>query len=473
LAASEATALVEAGLSFDYRRLIARSQRAAARLHHDWGIQRGDRVAYLGANSSTLFKLLFACAEIGAIYVPLNWRLAPAELARICADCAPALILHDSAHEAVARELGKAKPLTVLLQMPSPKLSMPAPGSAADPALIVYTSGTTGAPRGALHTQAMLLANVRAAIAAQSLNAEDRVLAVLPMFHVGGLCIQSLPALFAGASVEVHAAFDAGAWLAAVRERKPTQALMVPATMKAVIAHADWAATSLDSLRALWAGSSLLPEEAVVAFAERGLSVCSVYGSTETGPLSLVQLPEKSHKRGCTGTPALGVEARISNPNAEGVGELWLRAPNIITRYWPALAARNADGFFQTGDLARQDADGDFFIAGRIKELIISGGENIYAAEVEAALLAHPAVAEAAVIGVPDARWGEVPAAVLVLHAKASAESVNRAVMEEFLGARLARYKQPKVFEIVQQLPKTALGKVKKHELSALFTARS
>jgi fatty-acyl-CoA synthase len=316
-----------------------------------------------------------------------------------------------------------------------------------------------------------LIANMAAALAVQGIKPSDLIATVLPLFHVGGLCIQTLPALCAGAAVLLHERFDAGALLASLAQERPTLTLQVPATMKALIEHPGWADADLPSLRAVWAGSSTLPGVLVAAFHARGVPVCNVYGATETGPFSIA-LPSThafSHVGSC-GWPAPGVEARLapSRPGAE-VGELLLRAPNVVERYWPDQPARDAAGWFHSGDLACQAPDGSYTIVGRAKDLIISGGENIYPAEVENLLAGHPLVAECAVLGQPDAQWGEIVVAVVVLRPQAEGADAPpdwEPTLREFLRTRIARYKQPRRWHALPALPKTALGKVQKQRLA-------
>lgn len=440
------------------------------------GVSAGDRVAWLGLNHPTQVALLFALARLQAVLVPLNYRLAPAELQIVLADCRPRLLVHDMTFQAPALAV-TAQTATIcianealIVNTPAtPHTDTPSWGPLPDsPALLVYTSGTTGAPKGAVHTQAMLLANMATAAQVQAITSQDRVLTVLPLFHVGGLCIQTLPALYAGAGVLLHARFDAAAALASMQRDQPTLTLQVPATLKALTEHAHWPTSDLRSLRAVWAGSSLLPPALLIAFEARGLPLCNVYGATETGPFSIALPPEKAagHAGSC-GWPAPGVQVRLLNPQ-NGVGQVLLRAPNVVAHYWPELPATDADGWFHTGDLGQQAADGSYTIVGRAKDMVISGGENIYSAEVENALATHPAMAECAVLGLPDARWGEVLAAVLVLHAHTR---VTDDELTAFLAQRVARYKLPRRYVRVAALPRTALGKVQKSQLQTLFNS--
>jgi fatty-acyl-CoA synthase len=389
------------------------------------GIMAGDRVAYLGLNHPLQIALLFACARIGAMLVPLNWRLAVAEWQAVLQDCSPRLVVSDAAWAEQATQLAQpARPhvqLQDLLQThATPQAMLVEPqGTHNSPALLVYTSGTTGLPKGAVHTQHNLLQNMLLAGINTSLVATDLVASMLPLFHVGGLCIQTLPALYAGACVTLHARFEPAQALRCFQDERPTLTLQVPATMRALIEHPQWSQTDLSSLRAVWAGSSILPAHLMDAFHARGVPVCNVYGSTETGPFSIYVPPEKARSHvGSCGWPAqapdVQVEVQLADEK-EGVGELCIRAPNVAEHYWPDQPLKDAQGYFHTGDIARRAADGSYTVIGRAKDMLISGGENIYPAEIENLLAAHPAVAECAVLGLPDAQWGEVVAACVVL----------------------------------------------------------
>ena len=448
-------------------------------------LQRGDRVAWLGLNHPAQLALLFALARLGAVLVPLNHRLSPAEWCAVLQDCAPTLLVHDDTLATAAHELPHRleQPLALWPVQALSTASEPARPSDAGadgldtPLLLVYTSGTTGQPKGAVHTQGNLLANMAIAAQVQGLTADDTVLTVLPLFHVGGLGIQTLPALSVGAHVLLFARFDATATLACIQHERPTLTLQVPATLQALTSHPQWAATDIAGLRAVWAGSSLLPPEPLRAFMARGVPVCNVYGSTETGPFSMALPPTHalSHVGSC-GWPAPGVDVVLRDaqgqPVAPGaVGELWVRAPNVVRHYWPDRPALDSAGFFHTGDLAQQAADGSHTVVGRAKDMIISGGENIYPAEIENLLAQHPSVAECAVVGQADTRWGETVVAVVVLRAGVPPGADWALPLQQFLDGRLARYKWPRRWLRADALPKTALGKVQKAALQKVLAA--
>jgi fatty-acyl-CoA synthase len=453
-ARGEAAALTRAGFR---ERVKAEAAWLAAQ-----GVGEGQVVAFLGHNSAAMLALLVACAEAGVVLLPLNWRLAAPELAAIVAEAKVAALQAGDGAAALAAEVSA-------LHAPDPHARHRdiEPGDA----LLVFTSGTTGRAKGVLHTQAGLAANLDAALAAQPIDAASRVLATLPMFHVGGLCIQVLPALAAGARLLLHPRFEPGAWFDAVERWRPGTTLLVPAVMRALIEHPRWPGADLSSLRFVNCGSQVVPLALIEAFHARGVPVTQVYGGTETGPVSVALRPEDALARaGSAGRAALGVRVRVVHPDsgaerpAGEVGEIVLHAPNLMRRYLGGAAAEGfrADGGFATGDLGRIGSDGFVEIVGRLKELIISGGENIHPAEVEALLAGAPGVLECAVVGLPDERWGEVPVLAVV---RTPGAVLDAAAILAPLHGRLARFKHPRRVIEVPALPKTALGKLERARL--------
>jgi fatty-acyl-CoA synthase len=434
---------------------IERTTRGLAAL----GIEKGDRIAFLGCNHPRMLVLLFAASRLGALLVPLNWRLTPHEHHVILADCAPKALFFEPEFEAGAVGLPAKIRIRVSDELPDAEPSIE--GDDEDEVLIVYTSGTTGAPKGAVLSQAALLWNAFNSVHAHDLRQDDRVLSTLPMFHVGGLNNQTLPALLAGAAVTLHRRFEPGAWLSDVATRKPTLSLLVPATLQAVIAHPQWAGTDLSSLRMVMTGSMVVPGSLIRAFHERNVPIGQIYGATETAPLAAVLMAQDAfRKTGSAGKPAMHCEVRIVD------AEVQVRGPNLFRRYWNSqdstAAAFTLDGWFRTGDLGRWDEDGFLWIEGRSRELIISGGENIHPAELENVLSDCAAIAESAVLGVADAKWGEVCCAVVVR--KPGARLEENDVLALFT-EKLARYKHPRRVVFIDSLPKNAMGKVQKFEL--------
>ena len=462
------------GAALSYAALWQRIEAATATLAHRHAVGPGERIAYLGLNHPDFVVMLMALARLGAIAVPLNFRLAAAELAAILEHSGACILFSDGAMRALADEAAglcgvRVEPASALCDAGGHPARLPLAGHDDADVLLVYSSGTTGRPKGAPHSQANLLWNIEAAIAAQDITAEDHVLSALPMFHVGGLCIQLLPVLAAGGSATLHARFDAGAWIGDVQLRRPSLSLLVPATLRAVLDHPDWGGADLSSLRLLATGSSIVPLSLINAVHARGVPVTQVYGATETGPVSIVLRAEDAvRKAGSAGKPALHVQARLVGADgsdcADGAtGEIWLRGRNVVKGYWrEAQHAAFENGWFHTGDLARRDEAGYYWVVGRSVDMIISGGENIYPAELESVLADCAHILEATVVGQDDARWGEVAVAVVV---RKPGATLDEADVKQLFEGRLARYKHPRRVVFCDALPKTALGKVQKAEL--------
>ena len=465
---------------FDFAKFWRRVERVTGHLQVTHGLKSGQRVAWLGLNHELQLVTLVACARLGLIFMPLNFRLAVAELKMVLQDAKPSILIHDELHAnavvSLAIDVPQSCHLESLIATASAKnLALPAVDDCAD-VLLVYTSGTTGLPKGAVHTQAGLLANAKASDEAHAFKPIDIVLSTLPMFHVGGLCIQTLPALLAGVSVHLQPRFDASAWLKSVSQgelvQRPTLSLLVPATMRAVLDHAEWPSVDLQSLRGIMAGSSTLPEAYLEKFHQRGVPVGQIYGTTETGPVSVIlKFQDAVQRIGFAGWPHANLELQIRDDQEQAVkqgqtGEVCVRGANVMRGYW--LAASQAageglkDGWFHTGDMGYLDANGCLQIVGRNKDMIISGGENIYPAEIENALATFPGLLECAVVGLPDERWGEVPVLALVRALNAEGRQLSETAVKAHLEAKIARFKLPRRVVFREELPKSALGKVQK-----------
>ena len=479
-------ALRSEGGTLTYAAMAARIEAAARALKSELRVGRGDRVAVLAANHPDYLVLLYACARLGAMLVPLNWRLAVPEQLFTLTDASVGALLVEKDFGSVIAPLAEALPQTRVVGLDfapaggwsfeellasrcgesrNPRIDLSAP------LLVVYTSGTTGRPKGSVLRQEALFWNGVMSQHMHGLTANDHVLTVLPLFHVGGLNIQTTPALHHGATVTLHPRFAPETTLAAIACDRPTLAVLVPATMQAMITHPAWNSTDLSSLRALTTGSTIVPQNLIDAFEQRGVPVLQVYGSTETCPIAIYTTLHGDRSRpGSTGLPGLACEAKIvDEAGAEVVpgvaGEIAVRGPNVVFEYWGnELATREAlrDGWYLSGDVGTRDADGYFYVHDRKKNMIISGGENIYPAEIERVLLAHPAVAEAAVIGRPDPRWQEVPVAHVVLRPGAAADAE---ALKAHVATELARFKLPREVIFADALPRNAMGKVQHFRL--------
>ena len=475
-----------------YATFAERIAAAARALKSGLGIGRGDRVAMLSTNHPDYLVLLYACARLGAMLVPLNWRLAPPEQVFILSDASVKALVVEGGLATVIAPLMEALPDARVVGLdfaPARCTSFEqllAAGSSdgrnatidlSCPLLLVYTSGTTGRPKGAVLRQEALVWNAAMSQHMHGLTSDDHVLTVLPFFHVGGLNIQTTPALQLGATVTIHPRFTPDAALAALDEDRPTLTVLVPSTIQALIEHPRWNGTDVSTLRAVTTGSTLVPQPLIDAVTARGVPVLQVYGSTETCPIAIYTRLGGDLSRGAsTGLPGLHCEACLVDEAGHEVpsgtpGEVVVRGPNVLSEYWGnAAATREAlrDGWYHTGDIGTRDADGYFYVRDRKKNMIISGGENIYPAEIERVLHEHPAVAEAAVIGCPDPKWQEVPVAYVV---RRRGMPVDADDLLRHVAAQLARFKIPRDVVFVDDLPRNALGKVQHFRLKEMAKA--
>ncbi|GAB7045907.1 acyl-CoA synthetase [Catenuloplanes indicus] len=470
--APDRVALIHEGRSHTYGEVAARAGTLAHRLA-GLGVRRGDRVAHLGPNHPAFLDALFATGLLGAVFVPLNTRLAAPELDYIIDDCGARLLLWSPACAATVAGLrtgARAVPLDDV------------PGVAGEPAdvdvtdaetcMIMYTSGTTGRPKGAMLTHANIAWNCVNLLIDVDLSGDEVTLVSAPMFHVAALNQTVLPTFLKGGACVLTGGFDAEATLDLIAAHRVTCLFGVPAMFAAIARSPRFGTADLSSVRSLLCGGAPVPEPLIATYQRRGLTFLQGYGMTECSPGALfLRAPESVRKAGSAGTPVFFGDVRVSTPGggdaAPGeTGEILVRGPTVMAGYWglpdETRAALGDDGWLRTGDLAVTDTEGFVYVRDRVKDMIISGGENIYPAEVEAALLAHPAVAECAVVGVPDARWGEVGRAFVV-----SASAVDAAELLAFLDGRIARYKIPKSVVFTEALPRTASGKVVKARLRA------
>jgi fatty-acyl-CoA synthase len=451
------TAIVFGDRLVTYRELDERSDARAAALTAG-GLERGDRVATLTGNSPEHVEVFFACAKAGLVLLPLNWRLARPELEFQLADAEPKLLLVEEGQEPVG-----AVEMEAIEAHPAPASFEPV-AQDEDGLLLIYTSGTTGRPKGALLTHANCFWTNLGFDLATGVGGDDVVLQTLPQFHVGGWNVQPLLAWWKGGTVVLERAFDAERVLRLIDERGVTTMMGVPATYLFLSQAPGFASADLSTLRLAVVGGAPMPVALLDTWRRRGVAIVQGYGLTEAAPNVLCLPPEDAmRKAGSAGKPYPYVEARLGDDD-----ELQVRGPNVFAGYWRDEAATAAafteDGWLRTGDVAEVDEDGCYRIRGRLKDMFISGGENVYPAEVEAVLHDHPAVADAAVVGVPDERWGECGIAFVV-----------GAVDEEELLAhcreRLARFKVPKAIRFVDELPRNSLGKVAKDLLAQEVTA--
>ncbi|MFT6462325.1 MAG: fatty-acyl-CoA synthase [Maricaulis maris] len=471
--------IVETGEIISFARLEDRSARAATVLA-ERGVGEGDRVAILCRNRVEFFEALFACAKLGAILAPLNWRMPARELAELLADCAPTCLLVGS--EDRQKAAAAAQSLALIFvdlenEWPGARdAAPPHPGRPAwpgdQPWYLIYTSGTTGRPKGVIQTYRMALVNYVNISQAIDLRDGEATVNFLPLFHTAGINLHTLPVLMAGGLNHLLPGFDAGTVLRLIDDGQLDVMLCVPAVYRELALHPDFATADLTRLRHWACGGAPMPDVLIETFAARGAVVCNGFGMTETGPTAFLMDREHAlEKIGSVGKPQLLIEARIATPDGEalasgGTGEVQFFGPGLTPGYWQrddeTAKLFTADGWLKSGDLGRFDADGYCYIAGRIKEMYISGGENVYPAEVENVLDEHPAVQESAVTGIADDKWGEVGCAHLILR---DGQAVTDMALRDWCRERLAGYKVPRHFRRTNDFPRTAAGKVQKHLL--------
>jgi fatty-acyl-CoA synthase len=444
------------------------------------GVGKGDRVAILTRNRLEFFELLFGCAKLGAILVPLNWRMPPAELDGLIADAGPVLLAHGAEEEAAVA--GLAMPLPVLhldRDYPAARDAAP-PGRwrsrwpAAATWYLLYTSGTTGRPKGVIYSYRMAVANYVNIGACIDLASTDTTLAFLPNFHTAGINLHALPTLIAGGRVIVMDGYDGEAIVRLLEARRLDTFFAVPTVYHSLLEHPRFAAAPLDHVRHWGCGGAPLPDALAVRYRDLGVRVCNGMGMTETGPTAFLMGAADAWTRiGSVGRPQLLCSARIVDEQdrelPDGiVGDLQFSGPGVTPGYWrndeETRAAFTCDGWLRSGDLARRDAEGFYWIAGRRKEMFISGGENVYPAEVENVLSAHPDVVDAAVLAEADPKWGEVGRAFVQL--APDGDRPDGAALDAFCRARLAPYKVPRRFDFVAEFPRTSAGKIRKHLLA-------
>jgi fatty-acyl-CoA synthase len=481
-------AVVDGERRLSYRALNGRVNRLARSLQ-SMGLKQGDRIAVLAYNGLEYVETIFAAAKLGLILVPLNWRLAPAELAFILSDSMTETLLFDSEFSKTVEALRGQTPLRRFVAFGGKEVSgtvayekalssegdaEPLPGGPVEldsPHIIMYTAGTTGRPKGAVLSQGASFWNAVNMSLCVDLTSRDRTLTVLPMFHIGGIGLYTLPTLFQGGTVVIQRTFDPKVTVRLIEEERIDVFFGVPAIFLFLIHDPAFKSGGMARLRSVMSGGAPLPVSLVHQYKEAGIILQQGFGMSEAAPgIAALDRDRAVEKAGSIGRPLFYMEVRIVDsqnrnlpPNREG--ELLIRGPNVMQEYWnrpEATAEAFTDGWLHTGDLARMDEEGDLYIVDRKKDMFISGGENVYPAEVENVIYELPQVGEAAVIGVKDQKWGEVGRAVVVLK---PGQKLTEAEILDFLKGKLAKYKVPRTVVFAEQLPRNAAGKVLKNAL--------
>jgi fatty-acyl-CoA synthase len=458
-----ALVVVETGERLTYAQLDARAERAAATLMAK-GIHAGDRFAVLAYNCVEFLDLFFGALKCGAIIVPLSTRATAHELNAILADCGAKVVFAGPEFEALALSVARCS----LSERIDATTKDEQRSTDNETACLLYTSGTTGKPKGVMIPRRQLFWNGMNTVVNWGLREDDVSPIFTPLYHAGGVAAFLIPIFTVGGTVVLHKGFDAAEVWRVIESERCTVILGVPTIWKLLLDAPEFAAAKLDHVRWLISGGAPLPAYLIEAYAARGLVMKQGYGMTEVGVNCFTMTAQEAQRKATTiGRPMLYTELRIAGADgaevATGeVGEMWLRGPHVSLGYWQNAEATAAsyrdDGWFRTGDLARRDEEGFVTIAGRAKEMFISGGVNVYPAEIEAELLAHPRVADAAVLPVADETWGEVAVAFVVGEA-------SEGDLASWLEERLARYKLPRRFLFLDALPRSPYGKVEKAKL--------
>lgn len=485
-------ALTFEGRTYRYGDLLREAEKLSAVLAVG-GVGEGDRVAFVGSNHVMAPIALLASARIGAIYVPVNFRLNADELAAIVKDAGVHTLIADQARssvvDAVRRDLPCLRYLHIneamegwesLAALTSDVVAVPPAVERRpdDVAILMYTSGTTGKPKGVMMSNDNIWFSTLSGVLTIDLTSSDVTLICLPLFHAAGLCMMLLPTLMAGAHAIVLPGFDAALVLDEMERHLVTVSMLVP-TMMLMVSQCDaFETTDLSAMRLVVAGAAPVPEPQLCVYAARGIPVSHCYGMTESTSLASSLAPSQAMvKLGSCGRPAMMTEMRLIGADGSAVtvpgerGEVCLRGRCITRGYWnqpEATASAIQDGWLHSGDLGYFDEDGCFYICDRLKDMIISGGENVYPAEVESALYDHPAIAQVAVIGIPDERWGERVVAVAVFKPQ---QSLDLASLRAHAELKLARYKLPGALLVVDALPVNSSGKLLKTELRKRFAS--
>jgi fatty-acyl-CoA synthase len=476
-------ALVQAGRATTYAELEHRSTRLATGLR-ERGVSRGDRVAFLGLNCVELVETMFAVAKLGAVFLPVNTRLAPPELRHVLEDSGARLLIWQTGFEAavespevVGLELDRVRVVPDddgLGLLFGPEGTIDEPVGLDDLFMIQYTSGTSGRPKGVMLSHANIVWNVFNLMVDVDLGSDEVALVTAPLFHTAALNQVLFPTILKGGTALIEAKFDPDRAIELIEQEGVTLLFGVTSMYLALAATKRFAEADLSTLRGALSGGAPIPESLLHTWLDRGLMITQGYGLTESSPgATMLRAADGVRKLGSAGTACFFTDVKVVTPTMDPIdvgepGEVLVSGPNVTAGYWQNPAATDdafTEGWLRTGDLAVVDDEGYLTIVDRLKDMYISGGENVYPAEVEQVIHTHPAIAEAAVVGVPDERWGEVGRAVVTLHEGAE---LTEAELLAHLDGRLARYKIPKSVVVVRELPHNASGKLLKSRVKEM-----
>ncbi|HSB05055.1 MAG TPA: long-chain fatty acid--CoA ligase, partial [Thermodesulfobacteriota bacterium] len=486
------SALILEDRSFTYQEVNQRTNQLC-HLLLKLGVQKGDRISVLLYNCHPYVEIFFALSKIGAILVPLNWRLAGPEIEFIIRDSGSRMLIFDPEFLDEVASLRSNLTLSSgdyvsvgppcpdwakdyekgLLENPIHEPCFPVAIGDEDPHILMYTSGTTGIPKGAILSHRKTFFNALNADIFYNLTSKDIMIVSRPLFHSGGLLVEAAPVLYKGGTLILKKRFLPHEILETIQKYRVTL-LELPATVyQFILLECDLNRYDLSSIRCYFTGGERVPKAMLKEYYGKGITISQIFGQTEASTITFLSTEDAARKIGSVGLPVFHGEVRIVDKsgkkvNPGEVGEIMINGPTLMSGYWnrPDLTDETIrDGWLYTGDLARADEEGYIYIVDREKDMYISGGENVYPAEIEKVLHTHPKIFEVGILGLPDEKWGEVGKAFIVLK---PGETMNNGEVLEFLKGRVAKYKIPKYVEIVEELPKTASGKIQKFLLKEL-----
>jgi len=489
----EKIALYSDGRPFSYRAINDQSNKVALLLN-GLRIGKGDRVGVLLRNSHEYIEIYFALSRMGAILVPLNWRLVDSEVEFILRDSGVSALFFGSEFAQLVDTVRKAETLTIkafvcigdgapqwamgyeeaLQSQPEASAPFPADAGGEDANIIMYTSGTTGIPKGAVLSHRKTFYNVLNANIFYGLTHDDIMLIPRALFHSGGLLVEALPMLYKGGTIVMQKRFRPAEILKAIETYKVTVAEPPATTLRIILEQCDIGQYNLNSVRCWYTGGERVPPSLIKDYKERGITISQIYGQTETSTIAWLPVTEAHRKLGSVGIPVFHGEVRVVDEaglevRPGEVGEIVVSGCITMSGYWgkPELTEETIrDGWLHTGDLALVDEEGFLYVVDRKKDMFISGGENVYPAEIEKVYLENPKVLNVAVVGVPDEKWGEVGMLSIVLR---DGETMTDEEALAFCEGKLARYKMPKVVKFLPELPMTAAQKIKRRELREAY----
>jgi fatty-acyl-CoA synthase len=454
--------------SYTYGEIDIKGQKIASELYHELGIRKGDRIGILAKNCIESIYLFAAAQKLGIILVPFNYRLTPYELSQLMTDAELSILFYDEEFKSEGLNT-KAMPLSIVHEFDNIKNTPQVSCSSEDPVFVLYTSGSTGVPKGVIYTHRMLYWNSLNTSVSLGINSESSALVCMPLFHTGGWNVLLTPILHHGGHVIITEKFDSNQILSALEKHNCNQFMAVPTMLKMMAEDPSFQKIELPSLPYIIVGGEALPIELIKIYEAKNISIRQGFGMTEAGPnLTSLHHIQSIKKIGSIGKPNMYVKVKLIGESGNEVkpgelGELYFAGPIVMPAYWRNEKESNkaiVNGWLQSGDIGMMDDQGYLYIKDRKKNMFISGGENVYPAELEKVILKHDAINEVIVIGVPNEKWGEVGKAFIVVN-----KPITEDELKDFCRQKLSKYKIPKYFEFIDEMPLSSTGKIDRKSL--------